>query len=50
MEPKKIRTFARGETINTDYTHIKADLRRIAVIAVSFVVIMVALSFVPAFH
>jgi hypothetical protein len=46
MDPKKSRSFIRTDTIDTDYTHIKADLRRIGVIAISFVVIMIALSFV----
>ncbi len=31
---------------NPDYTYIKKDLRRIATLAVSYVVILVALSFV----
>ncbi len=31
---------------NPDYTYIKQDLRRIAVLATSFVVVLVALSFV----
>jgi hypothetical protein len=31
---------------NPDYTYIKQDLRRIAVLAVSFIVVLVALSFV----
>ncbi len=31
---------------NPDYTYIKQDLRRIAVLAVSFIAVLVALSFV----
>jgi hypothetical protein len=46
MDSKKPRYSMRIETLNTDYTHIKKDLRRIALIATFFVVAMVALSFV----
>ncbi len=44
------RTLRRPQTgaaeFNPDYTFIKQDLRRIATLAVSFVVVLVALSFV----
>jgi hypothetical protein len=46
MEPKKARSPFRAEAMDTDYTHIKADLRRIALIASGFIVVMIALSFV----
>ncbi len=36
---------ARRETVQFNYTHIKKDLTRIAVLAVSFIVILVVLSF-----
>jgi hypothetical protein len=36
----------RTTEFNPDYTHVKRDLRRITLLAGSFVVILVALSFV----
>ena len=36
----------RVETVNFDYTHIKKDLTRIGILAVSFIVALVGLSFV----
>lgn len=35
----------RTTEFNPDYTHVKRDLRRIVLLAVSFVLILVALSF-----
>lgn len=35
----------RTTEFNPDYTHVRRDLRRIALLAVSFAVILVALSF-----
>jgi hypothetical protein len=46
MDSKKLRSSMRAEVINTDYSHIKRDLRRIGLIALGFVVAMIALSFV----
>jgi hypothetical protein len=46
MESRKLRSSMRPDPINTDYSHIKSDLRRIALIAICFIVAMVALSFV----
>ena len=45
MSRKTVRA-TRSETFNPDYSHIKKDLRRIALIASSFVVVMIVLSFV----
>jgi hypothetical protein len=45
MDSKKLRTSMRSDSINTDYSHIKKDLRRIGIIALCFVVAMIALSF-----
>jgi hypothetical protein len=45
MDYKKYRAIQQAELNNPDYTHIKRDLRRIFLIAISFLVIMVALSF-----
>ncbi len=36
---------ARVEAFNPDYTHVKRDLRRIGILAGSFIAIMVVLSF-----
>ena len=43
---RKMMRATRSDTFNPDYSHIKKDLRRIALIAGSFVVLMIALSFV----
>ena len=40
------RSIGGATEFNPDYTYIKQDLRRIAVLAVSFIVVLVALSFV----
>jgi hypothetical protein len=50
---KSTPTFAgiqRGATgeFNPDYTNVKNDLKRIGILAGSFVVILIALSFLPA--
>ncbi|MCX6025849.1 MAG: hypothetical protein NTY23_06295 [Chloroflexi bacterium] len=45
MSRKMVRP-TRSETFNPDYSHIKKDLRRIALIAGSFVVAMIVLSFI----
>jgi hypothetical protein len=45
MSRKLVRP-TRTETFNPDYSHIKKDLRRIAIIAGSFVVVMIVLSFI----
>jgi len=46
MSEKKYRTSGREELKNPDYSHIKRDLRRIALIAGSFVVVMIVLAFI----
>jgi len=38
-------TASRGTEFNPDYTHVKRDLSRIGVIAGSFFVVLIALSF-----
>ncbi len=44
---RPLRRPVSGTTeFNPDYTYIKQDLRRIAVLAVSFITVLVALSFV----
>ncbi len=43
---RPVRRAPAAMEFNPDYTYIKQDLRRIAVLATSFVVILVALSFV----
>ena len=40
------RPATRAAEFNPDYTYVKQDLRRIATLAVSFVVVLIALSFV----
>ena len=40
------RPATRAAEFNPDYTYVKQDLRRIAVLATTFVVTLVALSFV----
>jgi hypothetical protein len=44
MKVKTYRSTSRDDLKNPDYTYIKRDLRRILVIASSFIVIMVVLS------
>lgn len=46
MKEKKYRTTTREDLKNPDYTYIRRDLRRILLIASSFIVIMVILSLV----
>jgi hypothetical protein len=46
MSEKKYRTSGRDELKNPDYSFIKRDLRRIFLIAGSFVVVMIVLSFI----
>ena len=46
MMEKKYRTKMREDLTNPDYTYIRRDLRRILLIALSFVAVMVALTFV----
>ncbi|MBN2086089.1 MAG: hypothetical protein JW748_12795 [Anaerolineales bacterium] len=46
MSEKKYRSSGRDDLKNPDYSHIKRDLRRILVIAGSFVVVMVVLAFI----
>jgi hypothetical protein len=46
MSGKKYRTSGRDELKNPDYSYIKRDLRRIFLIAGSFVAVMVVLSFI----
>jgi hypothetical protein len=43
---RKYRTASRDELKNPDYSYIKRDLRRILLIAGSFLVVMIALKFV----
>jgi hypothetical protein len=45
MKEKKYRTASREDLKNPDYTYIKRDLRRILVIASSFIVVMIVLAF-----
>ncbi|MBN1440801.1 MAG: hypothetical protein JW929_15445 [Anaerolineales bacterium] len=44
MPEKKYRTSARDELNHPDYSHIKSDLRRIVLIAGSFIVVMIVLA------
>lgn len=46
MKEKKYRTATRDDLKNPDYAYIRRDLRRILLIALSFIVVMVALTFV----
>ncbi len=46
MSEKKYRTLSRDELKNPDYSYIKRDLRRILLIAGSFVVVMIVLAFI----
>jgi len=46
MKEKRYRTTSRDDLKNPDYTYIRQDLRRILLIASSFIVVMVVLSFV----
>jgi hypothetical protein len=46
MSEKNYRRSGRDELKNPDYSYIKRDLRRIFLIAVSFVVVMIVLSFI----
>lgn len=43
--PAVPRTQTPVETFNPDYSHVKRDLRRIGILAGSFVLILIALSF-----
>jgi hypothetical protein len=43
---KKYRSASRDDLKNPDYSHIKRDLRRILVIAGSFVAAMIVLAFI----
>jgi hypothetical protein len=45
MDYRKYRAAAKDELKNPDYSYIKRDLRRIGLIAVSFVSVMIVLSF-----
>jgi hypothetical protein len=46
MKEKKYRSTMREDITNPDYAYIRRDLRRILLIALSFVAVMVALTFV----
>jgi hypothetical protein len=46
MSEKKYRKAGRDELKNPDYSYIKRDLRRIFLIAGSFVAVMIVLSFI----
>jgi hypothetical protein len=46
MDYRKYRSSARNELRDPDYSYIKRDLRRIFLIAVSFIIVMIVLSFV----
>ncbi len=46
MSQKKYRTSARDELNNPDYSFIRRDLRRIFLIAGSFVAVMIVLAFI----
>jgi hypothetical protein len=46
MAEKRYRKVSRNELDNPDYSFIKRDLRRIVIIAGSFVVVMIILSFI----
>jgi hypothetical protein len=46
MSEKKYRSAARDELKNPDYSFIKRDLRRIFLIAGSFVAVMIILAFI----
>jgi hypothetical protein len=43
---KKYRSSARDDLKNPDYSYIKRDLRRILLIAASFVAVMIVLAFI----
>jgi hypothetical protein len=43
---RKPRTASRDDLTNPDYSHIKRDLRRIVLIAGSFVAVMIVLAFI----
>jgi hypothetical protein len=45
MDYRKYRTTLKDELKNPDYSYIRKDLRRIALIASSFIVVLIALSF-----
>ena len=44
--PAEPRPASRRELAEFDYTHVRTDLRRIGVLAGSFLVILIALSFI----
>ncbi len=46
MAERKYRSSGRDELKNPDYSYIKRDLRRILLIAGSFVAVMIVLSFI----
>jgi hypothetical protein len=46
MTEKRYRTAVKDELKNPDYSFIKRDLRRILLIAVSFVAVMIVLKFI----
>jgi hypothetical protein len=46
MPERRYRSSSRDELKNPDYSYIKRDLRRILLIAGSFVAIMIVLSFI----
>jgi hypothetical protein len=46
MAEKKYRTASKEDLNNPDYSHIKRDLRRIFIIAGSFVAVMIVLAFI----
>lgn len=46
MSSKKKRVASRNELANPDYSHVKSDLRRIFIIAGSFIAVMIVLAFV----
>ena len=46
MADKKYRASSRDDLKNPDYSFIKRDLRRIFLIAGSFVVVMIVLAFI----
>lgn len=46
MDYRKYRTALKDELKNPDYSYIRKDLRRIAMIASSFIIVLIALSFV----
>jgi hypothetical protein len=44
-EPRPVDSFGRSRSFNPDYTHVREDLRRIGLLAGSFIVLLIVGSF-----